>query len=191
MALFDLANPATPLPTQLVLDTSLLLACRTGDDNPHATAAQQFIGRLGQKIADYQMIAWLLIPVLQECYHVILSHSLRRSWEALSPESRRPNWLAAYKHQPHLLTAGFADMTSFDETLAAIPLTPVRPEDLVSSPSTYSLEKRFRHFVTTYYLLPQDALILTEAERLGVTAVATLDSDWRRVAEFDIYTTPV
>ena len=39
-------------------------------------------------------------------------------------------------------------------------------------------------------LLPQDALILAEAERLGVRAVATLDSDWRRVTEFDIYTIP-
>ncbi len=39
-------------------------------------------------------------------------------------------------------------------------------------------------------LVEQDALILAEAERLGVRAVATLDNDWRRVAEFDIYTTP-
>lgn len=31
-------------------------------------------------------------------------------------------------------------------------------------------------------------MILTEAERLGVKAVATLDGDWRRVTEFDVYT---
>jgi len=37
-------------------------------------------------------------------------------------------------------------------------------------------------------LLPQDALILAEAERLGVLAVATLDQDWRRAAAFDVYT---
>jgi len=37
-------------------------------------------------------------------------------------------------------------------------------------------------------LLPQDALILAEAERLGVLAVATLDRDWRRAAAFDVYT---
>ncbi len=191
MVLFDLADPATPLPTQLVLDTSLLLACRRGDDNPHATAAKKFIGRLGQQIIDYQMIVWLLIPVLQECYHIILSRSLRRSWEGLASHSRRPNWLVAYKHQPALLAAGFADMASFDEILAAIPLTPAEPGDLAALPSKSSLEERTRHFITTYYLLPQDALILAEAERLGVTAVATLDSDWRRVAEFDIYTTPV
>lgn len=57
--------------------------------------------------------------------------------------------------------------------------------------ASQAVEVRMRHFITAYYLLPQDALILAEAERLGVSAVATLDSDWRRVAEFDIYTTPV
>lgn len=191
MALFDLADPAVPLPTQLVLDSSLLLACRPGDDNPYAPAARSLIGRLGRQIADYQMVAWLLIPVLQECYHIILSRGLRRSWEGLSSESRPPDWLAAYKQRPDLLSAGFADLASFDQVLAAIPLTPVQPEDLAASPGTHSLEERIRHFITTYYLLPQDALILAEAERLGVKAVVTLDRDWRRVTEFDIYTTPI
>jgi len=33
MALHDLTDPTAPLPSQLVLDSSLLLALRTGDDN--------------------------------------------------------------------------------------------------------------------------------------------------------------
>ncbi len=190
MTLFDLADPAIPLPAQLVLDTSLLLACRTGDDNPNAQVAQQFIRRLRRKIADYQTIGWLLIPVLQECYHIILSRSLRRTWEALPPSDRRSNWLVTYKHQPNFLAAGFDDMAKFDDILAAIPLTLTQPDDMASSLG-HSLDARIRYFITTYYLLPQDALILAEAERLGVTAVATLDHDWRRVTEFDIYTTPI
>lgn len=191
MALYDLADPATPLPGQVVLDSSLLLALRKGDDNPNAWAAHQFIRRLGQQIAQYQTVAWLLIPVLQECYHVILSRSLRRSWESMAPENRLPNWLAAYKRQPELIAAGFDNLTSFGDILAAIPLTPAQPNDLLVTPNTQSLEDRMRHFITAYYLLPQDALILAEAERLGVTAIATLDSDWRCVAEFDIYITPI
>jgi len=47
---------------------------------------------------------------------------------------------------------------------------------------------RLPHFITTYHLLPQDALILAQAERLGVYAVATLDRDWRRASAFDVYT---
>jgi len=191
MPILDLAKEAVPLPMQLVLDTSLLLACREGDDNPFSQVAQKFIRRLGERIAEYQMVVWLLCPVLQECYHIILSQSLRRSWAALPSDKRPPNWLAAYKHQPDLLTAGFADMADFDDILAAIPLTPAQPEDLKASANTYPLEERIRYFITTYYLLPQDALIFAEAERLGVTAVATLDRDWHRVKEFDVYTTPV
>ena len=106
----------------------------------------------------------------------------------MPPATRPPNWLAAYKHQPELLAAGFANLTSFDEILASIPVIAAQPRDLDTSHVSQSLEERVRHFITAYYLLPQDALILAETERLGVTAVATLDSDWRRVTEFDIYT---
>ena len=188
MALHDLADPTTPLPSQLVLDSSLLLALRTGDDNPQVSVAHRFVKLLGERIADRQTVAWLLMPVLQECYHVILGRSLRRSWATAPVENRLPNWLAAYKHHPELLAAGFADLAIFDEILASIPLTPVRPQDLDTSHVLRPLEERIRHFITVYWLLPQDALILAEAERLGVRAVATLDSDWRRIAEFDIYT---
>ena len=64
----------------------------------------------------------------------------------------------------------------------------VQPEDLEDRDVPGTLPERLRHFVTIYHLLPQDAMILAEAERLGVKAVATLDSDWRRVTEFDVYT---
>jgi predicted nucleic acid-binding protein len=134
------------------------------------------------------MVAWLLMPVLQECYHVILTNSLRRAWAAMDPVSRPPNWLATYKCQPELLKVGFPELAEFKEILATIPLTPVQPEDLVTSAGAEPLEERLRYFITAYYLLPQDALILTEAERLGVLAVATLDQDWRRAVAFDVYT---
>ncbi len=191
MALHDLADPETILPRQLAFDSSLLLALRPGDDNPKAVAARDFIRRLGQQIADGNTVAWLPMPVLQECYHVLLSRSLRRTWESLPPAMRPANWMVAYKQQPELLATGFADLASFDEILAAIPVTPVRFADIHATRLSWPLEERIRHFITVYYLLPQDAMILAEAERLGVRAIATLDSDWRRVTEFDIYTTPL
>lgn len=190
MALVDLASSG-PVPTQLVIDSSLLLALRPGDDNPRAMVAHRFIGSLGQQVLARQAVAWLLPSVLQECYHVILSRAIRRAWEVLPPATRPANWLAAYKRQPELLSTGFADLTDFDAILAAIPMTPAQPVDLDTVHLSQTLVERMRYFITTYNLLPQDALILAEAERLGVTAIATLDSDWRRVAEFDIYTTPI
>lgn len=188
MALYDLSDPKIPLPSQLVVDTSLLLALRPGDDNPHAAVAQAFVRRLGERIAAYELVAWLPLPVLQECYHIILANGLRRTWESMDPDSRPANWLKAYKDHPTLLEAYFPDLIRFRELLAAIPLTPVQPEDLATPAAVGPLEERMRHFMIAYHLLAQDALILAEAERLGVSAVATLDQDWRRVTVFDIYT---
>lgn len=190
MALFDLADPRLPLPTQLVLDSSILLALRPGDDNPQARSVRRFMRRVMQSIADYQLVGWLLTPVLQECYHIILSRSLRRAWEAMPPQDRPRNWLAAYKQHPSLLALGLAEIAQLDAILSDIPLTSAQPEDFTNT-AGQTLNERMLYFITTYHLLPQDALILAESERLGVTAVATLDRDWRRVTEFDIYTTPI
>jgi predicted nucleic acid-binding protein len=188
MAVYDLADPTMRLPQQLVVDTSLLLALRPMDDNPHAAAAQAFVRRMGEWIANYEMVAWLPLPVLQECYHVIMANSLRRIWEAMDTTTRPPNWVKVYKDQPDLLQACTSELSRFRALLAAIPMTPVTPENLVTSAVVGPLGERMHHFITTYHLFPQDALILAHAERLGVYAVATLDRDWRRASAFDVYT---
>lgn len=113
---------------------------------------------------------------------------MSRIYLALRHGDDNPHTAAAYKQQPDLLAAGFDDLATFDEILASIPVTPAY---LASKPLSKSLYERLRHFITAYHLLPQDALILAEAEELGVMAVVTLDSDWHRAAsEFDIYTIP-
>jgi hypothetical protein len=191
VALFDLAQPDAPLPAQIVFDSSFLLALRPTDDNPQAAVVQAFARRLRPYIAAIELAAWLVIPALQECYHVILTGSLRHAWQGLDPATRPANWLALYKREPARLKTGLAEIERFDRLLATYPISFAQPHDLVHGPPASALNERLRHFIAAYDLLPQDALILAEAERLGVTAVATLDSDWRRVAEFDIYTTPV
>ena len=188
MALYDLADPAVPLPTQMVVDTSFLLALRPGDDNPHAEAARRFVRRMGEQITSYNLVAWLPLPVLQECYHVILANGLRHTWQAMDGTTRPSNWLKMYKDRPELLKTCLPEIERFRQLLVAIPLTLVRPEDLVASTGVDPLEDRFHHFISAYHLLPHDALILSEAERLRVLAVVTLDQDWRRVATFEIYT---
>ncbi len=191
MALHDLADLTTPLPAQLAFDTSFLLALRPGDDNPYAEAAQRFARCLRPAIAALESVAWLVLPVLQGCYHIILTGNLRRTWQTLDPATRPANWLALYKRDPDTLGRGLPELSRFDALLATIPATLARPQDQALSSTAGLPDERLRHFITRYRLLPQDALILAETERLGVSAIVTLDSDWRRVTEFDIYTTPV
>lgn len=38
-------------------------------------------------------------------------------------------------------------MTRFDEILAAIPLTPTQPKDLMALPNAHPLEERIRHIL--------------------------------------------
>jgi hypothetical protein len=188
MAFFDLSDPALPLPEQLVVDTSLLLALRPGDDNPFAEAARHFMRRVAERIAAYEMVAWLPLPVLQESYHILLSGHLRRLWEAMPVASRPANWLKMYKDNPTLLKTGIADMTRFRMFLAAIPLTPIRPQDFVLADGMERLDDLMRRYIAEYHLMAQDALLLAHAECLGVPAVATLDQDWLRATVFDVYT---
>ena len=190
MALYDLADPTVPLPSQLLFDSSFLLTLRPADGNPHVAAAQAFAHRLRPHIQAIELAAWLVLPVLQECYHIILTSSLRRVWQSMDSTTRPANWLALYKQTPEMLQAGFAEIETFDTLLATYPITLAQPDDLLNGPGG-PLDERLRYFITRYHLLPQDALILAEAERVGVKAVATLDKDWRRVTEFDIYTTPL
>jgi predicted nucleic acid-binding protein len=189
MALYNLADSTLPLPPQLAFDTSFLLALRPDDDNPHSAIAQAFVRQIRPRIAAIEQVAWVVMPVLQECYHIILSSNLRRVWQTLPPSTRPANWLTLYKKDPATLKQGLPDLRRFDELLAAIPLTIANPSDQIASASESSLEERLRYFIAHYQLLPQDALILAEAERIGVRAVVSLDSDWYRVAdELDVYT---
>ena len=125
MTLYDLADSNLSLPAQLIADCSLLLALRPEDDNPNSQAAYRFIESVGREADRFNTVLWLPTPVLQECYHIILSRCLRRVCANLPHESRPPDWLAAYKQQPHLLAEGFADLEAFDEILASIPVTPI------------------------------------------------------------------
>ena len=120
MAQHNLADPTLPVPTQLVCDTSFLLALRPGDDNPHMASAQAFARRLRPSIAALQLVAWIVLPVLQECYHIILTGNLRRTWQALDPATRPANWLALYKSAPDTLKRGLPDLHRFEALLATL-----------------------------------------------------------------------
>jgi hypothetical protein len=115
MALYDLTDPDVELPQQLVIDSSVLLALRPGDDNPQAVAAQAFMRRLRPRIAALEMVAWAPLPVLQECYHIILTHHLRCVWESLDSATRLPNWLAMYKRIYYL--GDLINLTHFNHRL--------------------------------------------------------------------------
>ncbi|MGH2523976.1 MAG: hypothetical protein ACRDH2_15830, partial [Anaerolineales bacterium] len=49
------------------------------------------------------------------------------------------------------------------------------------------LSTRMGELINQFAILPKDATILSEAERLGIYTVATLDSDWSRAEGFTVF----
>jgi len=118
--------------------------------------------------------------VLEECYFKII--------QAHIAGLARTTWHSYYKRNPKVIQQCLPAVTAFYQTVQALPVTIITPEDLALAKPTDTLEERMRHFISACDLLPKDAYILAVAERLGVGDVATLDHDWLRAKQFTVYT---
>jgi predicted nucleic acid-binding protein len=119
--------------------------------------------------------------VLEECYFKIIQAYITRL-------SGRTVWHQHYKFNPQVIQQCLPAITAFHQTVGALPVTVITSEDLALAQPTNTLEDRMRHFISACNLLPKDAYLLAVAERLGVSDVATLDSDWQRATQFTVYT---
>ena len=64
-----------------------------------------------------------------------------------------------------------------------------KPDDLASLPGGTLWETELLRLVGRYHLDTADAAILLDAQRAGITSIATLDADLRRAQlDFDVYT---
>jgi predicted nucleic acid-binding protein len=91
--------------------------------------------------------------------------------------------------QTTILQTFLPDLEQLRWLLIASGLLFLAPDDLGPIVSGRSYHEELIHLVGTYGLDSNDALLLMEARRSGVTDVVTLDADLRRAqADFNIYT---
>jgi len=180
MPVVNLADSSAPLPDYLIIDTSLLLVLRPGSRHPHQADAIAFLQRVARECLAGNMVCLAPTLVLEECYFKIIQAYI----EGLT----RTIWHQYYKLNPQVIQQCLPAITAFHQTVEALPVTIVTPEDLALTQPTDTLEERMRHFISACNLLPKDAYLLAVAERLGVSDVATLDSDWQRATQFTVYT---
>jgi hypothetical protein len=78
------------------------------------------------------------------------------------------------------------------QALTVFPIEITEPEDLAVLPKgrAPSLSVRIGEFINQFSVLPKDATIFSEAERLGIRTVATLGSDWSRADGFTVFAPP-
>jgi hypothetical protein len=100
------------------------------------------------------------------------------------------DWKRYYKQNPQVLLHTQRTIDNFCQILHAFPIIVTEPEDLAIYPidTEARLADRMKDLIYKFLVLPKDATILGEAERLGIDTVVTLDNDWTRADGFSVIT---
>ena len=139
---------------------------------------------------------------MEECYFFLIRWGFQRDKKLANRRSAIAHrkgmaqadvkWHDLYKDTPSAIRRYMPDVHQFHQFISALPVHIVQSDDLgvrQGRPST--IEEQLRVFVDSAYLLPKDAWIVAEAERLGVYDIATMDRDFLRLdSSFTIYTIP-
>ncbi|MFW6042527.1 MAG: hypothetical protein ACOC9C_02470 [Chloroflexota bacterium] len=179
--LHDMADPRIPLPDFLVLDASVILRLHPHLTHRYQTVAQNFLTRAQRSARRNEVLLLLPYLALEECYFNICKFVLQDIC------GQGNYWHEYYKNNPHQLSQAYPQLAHLRQILRSFPMKILEPDDLVaSSPAPVRLSTRMLEFVRDFQVLPKDAAILAEAERVGAHTVATLDADWSRADGFDV-----
>lgn len=180
--LLDIGDQNLVFPDLLVLDASLVLEL-TPTSHPHHYLARDFLNRLQKSVRDEKVLPLLPRLALEECYFKICKDFLTGR-----AKSSGQKWHHYYKANPQSLIAIEPDLNKLYQILLAFPIHIVEPEDLSVFPagSSKALSERMAELIIRFNILPKDATIISEAERLGVYSLATLDNDWERADGFTV-----
>lgn len=187
--LIDINDPNLQFPDLLVLDSSLVLELGLSptDHHPNHLAAINFLRRLEYLAKRGEVMPLLPLLAFEECYFKICRLEIE---SYLSSINNNEFWRNYYKQNPEVLERARATINNFYRILQAFPIVIVEPEDLAALPidTEQRLADRMGEMIFNFAVLPKDATILSNAERLGIDTVATLDSDWARADGFKVIT---
>ncbi len=194
-SLIDLGQSTLNLPAQIVVDSSLVV--------PRLRAAQRALTpitaaharRFFRLLSETPSVGLVPPTAFGEVVHFALKMHFRDLLPAHRSElmERRPgtrgfDWLDLYKLRPDLINQLRPELERLPPLLRANGLAVLQPLDLDPLPLGRLWEEELMRLIVRYQLDTSDAAILLEAQRAGVSAIATLDADLRRAArDFDVY----
>ncbi len=186
----DISDPSLALPDLLGLDASIVLAINIPSGvrpSPHLAAVQAFWRRVASGAHGGRLIPVLPQLAFEECCFKLCQYHLEQLANFSSPGVR---WHEYYKQHPYVLRSFHSTLDTLYHALLAIPVLITEPEDLAvsASASISKLTESALAFIRDFALLPKDATLLSEFERLGIDTVATLDADWQRADGFTVIT---
>lgn len=185
----NLRDPSNSLPSVFFVDTSVLLG---GLSPPHInlqrTIEAEALLRLVRDAAlQDDAFAFTSTHVVEECFFKIIQGYLIQ--EAIKQNRRRKHWPLVYQRQPSLIATYMPRVNAFYQALINIPVNVVDPSELIKpSSSSPDIVDMMKDWIARAYVLPADALHLSEAERLGIYDIAAFDLDFTRAQGFTVYT---
>lgn len=199
--LVGLSEPTIQLPGRLVVDTSILvdwLLVTTGWTVPSTvpTTGQQRAVQLVTALRAQRTVGLVTSSTSQELFHFLVKTRYRAErstyqadLQARYPDVRRHEWRHLYKARSDLLRRFLPDLHRARRLMVRDGFLFLQPDELGAVPFGRSLEEHLLWTIGRYELDTNDAAILVEAERAGVTSIATSDADLRRAQlDFDVYT---
>jgi predicted nucleic acid-binding protein len=190
-SVFDLSDPAVSLPEYFIVDTNIVaegLLARVirslpGYNPQQAQRADDVFDRL-----ERERLIGFVTPVIYSEFIDIAIKVLYQQ-DAAARGTQTSNWLKLYKANPAFIQSIKPELESLRFLLSTNRLRFLSPDELGPIGRDTTFAYRLIELCWTHSLDTQDAGILFEAERLGVTSIVTLDNDLLRAqTSFDIYT---
>lgn len=198
--LFDLAAPDTRLPSELVLDRGVIVHWLTVVAWRGAPVPPSPLQLGATRLIDHVIRAkgtGLVTPTsLNEVFHFVLKtgfHAARPNHQpdlvARYPRVRRHEWYHLFKTRSDLITLIEAGLDRIRRLMVGSRLIVLQPAELGDIPSGRALDDELVRTMVRYRFDSNDAAILIEARRAGVSAIASSDTDfWRAQLDVDVYT---
>ena len=186
--LINIDDPNIQFPEFIVLDASIVLELRPRPSrHKYHNSAVNFFRRLQPLAINGQVMPLLPLLALEECYFKICQAIILNF---IANNKIQDKWHKYYKQNPQIIQNSIQDLQTFYNILRTFPIVIVEPEDLAVLPigTKPRLADKMKDFINEYLILPKDATILGNAERLGIDTVVTLDSDWIRADGFTVIT---
>jgi predicted nucleic acid-binding protein len=191
----DLSDPTVPLPSPIVVDTNIIVE-RFGTSfgyQPNLIFGPR-VHDFFQRLARANATGFITPSIHVELAHVLVKFWYRtllgRNKSALRQQfGQLSSWKELYKRDPAILQGMRSDFALFSHQIAASGIYFLDADELNPIPSGNPSDRELIEIICRYGLDSTDAMILSEAQRIPVLEIATLDADMLRAqADFTIYT---
>jgi len=192
----DLGLPGVQLPSPLALDSSVLIPqFLTAFHTPHPRVALR-AAQLFALLQSSGAVGIITSTVANEFFHFAITATYKAeipnhhaNLVAHFGRRRGFDWKDLYKIDGTILQRLDSDLERLRRFVRGNGLVFLQPDDLMPVASGRPLDEELVHLVGLYGLDTSDTAVLVEAQRAGVSSIATLDQDMHRaVADFDVYT---